>query len=84
MATAQIAVRIPEEILELLDDLVSRGVYQSRAAAVRAGIDAVLEFDRRRLTDRAIIEGYQRTPATELERDGALASLREAILEEPW
>jgi Arc/MetJ-type ribon-helix-helix transcriptional regulator len=84
MATEQIAVRIPEEGLELLDDLVSRGVYESRAAAVRAGIDAVLELDRRRLTDRAIIEGYQRTPATELERAGALGSLRDAILEEPW
>jgi Arc/MetJ-type ribon-helix-helix transcriptional regulator len=84
VATEQIAVRIPEEILELLDDLVSRGVYESRAAAVRAGIDAVLELDRRRLTDAAIIEGYQRTPPTELERDAALASLRDAILEEPW
>jgi Arc/MetJ-type ribon-helix-helix transcriptional regulator len=84
MATEQIAVRIPEDLLADLDELVSRGVYESRAAAVRAGIEAVLELDRRHLIDVAIIEGYRRTPPTEADREAALASLRDAILEEPW
>jgi len=84
MASGQIAVRLPEELLAVLDDLVSRGVYDTRAAAVRAGIEAVLELDRRRLTDLAVVEGYRRTPPTEVERAAAIASLREAILEEPW
>lgn len=84
VTTEQIAVRIPEELLALLDDLVTRGVYESRAAVVRAGIKALLEFDRRRLTDTAMVEGYQRTPPTAAERDAAIASLRDAILEEPW
>jgi Arc/MetJ-type ribon-helix-helix transcriptional regulator len=84
MATEQIAVRIPEDLLAVLDELVSRGVYASRAAAVRAGIEAVLELDRRHLTDLAVIEGYRRTPPTEADREAALASLRDAILEEPW
>ena len=84
MATAQIAVRLPEELLAVLDDLVGRGVYDSRAAAVRAGIEAVLELDRRRLTDLAVVEGYRRTPPTQAEREAAIASLRDAILEEPW
>lgn len=77
-------MRIPEELLALLDDLVTRGVYESRAAAVRAGIKALLEFDRRWLTDTAMVDGYQRTPPTAAERDAAIASLRDAILEEPW
>ena len=84
MATEQIAVRLPLDLLRVLDDLVARGVYESRAAAVRAGIEAVLELDRRRLTDDAIVDGYRRIPPTEIERQAAIASLRDAILEEPW
>lgn len=84
MATGQIAVRLSKELLSVLDDLVRRGVYESRAAAVRAGIEVVLELDRRRLTDLAVVEGYHRTPPSEAEREAAIASLRDAILEEPW
>jgi Arc/MetJ-type ribon-helix-helix transcriptional regulator len=84
MSTVQIAVRLPEIQLALLDDLVRRGVYESRAAAVRAGIEAIAEIDRRRHVDRAIVEGYQRLPPTDAERQAAIASLRDAIAEEPW
>lgn len=47
MPTEQIGGRLPEEQLEVLDDLVARGVYETRAAAVRAGIDVLVELDRR-------------------------------------
>jgi Arc/MetJ-type ribon-helix-helix transcriptional regulator len=84
MATEQIAVRLPEELLAEVDNLVARGLYASRAAAVRAGLEAVTESERRRQTDRAILDGYRRQPAGALEREAAVASLRDAILEEPW
>lgn len=84
MATEQIAVRLPTEQLEILDALVDRGVYPTRAAAVRAGIDALVELDRRRRCDRSIVEGYRRTPPTDAETAAAIASLRDAIAEEPW
>lgn len=84
MATEQIAVRVPDDQLAILDDMVERGVYRSRADAVRAGIRAVAELDRRQQTDRAIVEGYRRLPPTRSERDAAIASLRDAIAEEPW
>jgi Arc/MetJ-type ribon-helix-helix transcriptional regulator len=84
VASEQIAVRLSGELLVELDDLVQRGVYDSRAAAVRAGIEAVAELDRRRTTDAAVIEGYQRVPPTRAEEESAIASLRDAILEEPW
>lgn len=84
VATEQIAVRLPQELLTLLDDLVERGVYESRASAVRAGVEAVAELDRRRLTDQAIVEGYRRVPPTDADRRAAIASLRDAIAEEPW
>lgn len=84
VATEQIAVRLPKELLTVLDDLVARGVYESRAAAVRAGVEVVAELDRRRLTDLAIVEGYHRVPPTDADRQSAIASLRDAITEEPW
>jgi Arc/MetJ-type ribon-helix-helix transcriptional regulator len=84
VATEQIAVRLPEELLAQVDELVAQGVYDSRAAAVRAGLEAVAEAERRRQIDRAVVAGYQRIPAGQAERESAVASLRDAILDEPW
>jgi Arc/MetJ-type ribon-helix-helix transcriptional regulator len=84
MATEQIAVRLPVQLLGEIDELVARGVYESRAAAVRAGVEAVAASERRRQLDQAVIEGYRRRPASAAEHEAALASLRDAILEEPW
>lgn len=84
MATEQIAVRVPEEQLALLDSLIERGTYENRAAAVRAGIDFLLQLDRRRSIDQAITDGYRRLPPTDGEQDAAVASMAQAIAEEPW
>lgn len=84
VATQQIAVRLPEELLETLDQLVARGSYASRADAVRAGIEVIAELERHREVDRAIVDGYRRHPPTAGERAATIASLREAIVEEPW
>jgi Arc/MetJ-type ribon-helix-helix transcriptional regulator len=84
MGAQQIAVRLPEEVLDELDALVTRGVYGSRASAVRAGIEAVIARARREATDAAIVDGYRRVPPTDAEGSAAVASLRDAILEEPW
>jgi Arc/MetJ-type ribon-helix-helix transcriptional regulator len=84
MSTEQIAVRLPEPLLAVLDDLVARGQYESRAAAVRAGIELVVERDRRRLVDEAITEAYRRVPPTQGDLQAAIESMRSAIAEEPW
>lgn len=84
MATEQIVVRIPKPLLSDLDDLVASKTYDSRAAAIRASIKAVVKPARQRQIDQAIIDGYTRQPPTETESTAALISLREAILEEPW
>ena len=84
MSTEQIAVRLPVDQLQVLDDLVDRGVYATRAAAVRAGIEAVVELDRRRQDDHSIVAGYERRPPTDAETLAAIASMRDAIAEEPW
>jgi Arc/MetJ-type ribon-helix-helix transcriptional regulator len=84
MPTEQIAVRLPEELLERVDELVEAGVYESRAAAVRAGLEVLADLARRRALDNAILDGYRRVPPTPAERSSALASLHDAIAEEPW
>jgi len=81
MATEQIAVRIPKPMLAELDDLVASGPYESRAAA---GIATIVKFEHERPTDEAIVVGYTRRPQNRTEDSAALASLREAILDEPW
>jgi Arc/MetJ-type ribon-helix-helix transcriptional regulator len=84
VASEQIAVRLPKDLLAKLDDLVRSGLYESRAAAVRAGVEAIAQIERRREIDRSIVEGYERTPPLVVEEAAALESLREAIEEEPW
>jgi Arc/MetJ-type ribon-helix-helix transcriptional regulator len=83
MTSEQIAVRLPKDLLAKLDELVRSGLYESRAAAVRAGLEAISEIERRRQVDLSIIEGYTRTPPTPIEEAAALESLRQAIAEEP-
>jgi Arc/MetJ-type ribon-helix-helix transcriptional regulator len=84
VTSEQIAIRLPSELLHELDELIIHGVYDSRAAAVRAGIVAVTALQRGRAIDTAIVDGYRRLPPTNTELDAALASLRESIAEEPW
>lgn len=51
---------------------------------MRAGVAAIIALERRRELDDAIVAGYRRLPPTPEEDAAALASLREAIAEEPW
>ncbi len=84
MSTEQIAVRMPAELLRALDELVDAGRFESRAAAVRAGAEAIVRLEHERSLDRAIVEGYRCLPPDAREVDAALASLKDAILDEPW
>ncbi len=84
MQTQQVAVRLPLALLATVDRLVAEGVYPSRAAAVRAGLEAIAEAERGRAIDDAVVAGYTRVPPTDDEDAAALTSLREAIAEEPW
>jgi Arc/MetJ-type ribon-helix-helix transcriptional regulator len=57
----QIAVRLAEEDLERLDAAIARGAFPNRAAAVRAGLLAVLREER----ERQIADAYRRGYATD-------------------
>ncbi len=84
MHTKQIPLRLSDSLLAELDVLVASGSYRSRAAAIRAAIELIIEAEHQRRIDRAVIDGYTRHPPTEAEDRAATASMREAVEEEPW
>lgn len=61
--TKQIAVRLPEEVVDYLDALVHDGVIESRAAAVKLA----LERDRRRRLAEADILAIQQARRDDLD-----------------
>ena len=84
MQTKQVPVRLSSALLVDLDELVQHGVYQSRASAIRAGIEAIVKAEQQRRIDQQIVAGYTRCPPTEAEERASHTSMREAIEEEPW
>lgn len=82
--TVQIAVKLPDDLLERIDTLVSEGVFASRSAAVRHGLETVVEKRKRELIDEAFREGFRRFPETEEELQEATRLAIESIEEEPW
>ena len=63
--SVQIAVRLADDDLERLDAAVARGVFPSRAAAVRVGLQRLLGEER----EAQIAEAYRRGYATERQED---------------
>ncbi len=84
VATQQIAIRLEETVLAAVDDMVARGVFESRADAVRRALDLVIDGDEQRRIDEAYVAAYARAPQTAADQAAALESLRASILEEPW
>jgi Arc/MetJ-type ribon-helix-helix transcriptional regulator len=82
--TTQIAVKLPDEIVAKIDELVADGAFPSRSAAVRRGLEAVVAAHESRAIDRAYEEGYRATPETEAEIRQATRLAIESISDEPW
>lgn len=82
--TAQIAVKLPDDVLARVDELVREGSYESRSQVVRRGIDLVLAVERRSEVDRAYQQGYGRFPETKEELRDTERLAIESIREEPW
>lgn len=80
----QFAIRMSAELARSLDELVASGRFATRAEAVRAAIERLVEAERRREVGRAIVQGYERVPQTEAEVVAATAAATRAIEEEPW
>jgi len=82
--TTQIAVKLPDEMVALVDELVSEGAFPSRSAAVKRGLEAILKAHQNLTIDRAYATGYAQTPETQAELKEAMRLSIESIEEEPW
>lgn len=61
----QIAVRLPAPLLDEIDALVDSGRFETRAEAIRAGIEGLVDQEHRKRVGEAIVEGYTRFPQSE-------------------
>ncbi|MGZ8571393.1 MAG: ribbon-helix-helix domain-containing protein [Actinomycetota bacterium] len=80
----QIAVRIPDGLAESLEDLVRSGRFDTKAEAVRAALETLVEAERRRCLGEMMAEGYRRIPQDDSEVDAATRAAIRSIDEEPW
>lgn len=81
---AQFVTRLDDGLAREVDRLVEEGVVESRSAAVRLGLEGLIERHRRRRVGQAIVDGYLRQPQTEAEVGWADESTRRMIADEPW
>ena len=80
----QIAVRLEDELVAQVDQLVRSGVATSRSHAVRDALRALVDQQRRRSVGEAIAEGYRRLPQTDSEVAWSDEATVAMIAEEPW
>jgi Arc/MetJ-type ribon-helix-helix transcriptional regulator len=80
----QFVVRVPAELATSVDGLVSGGSFTSRSDAVRAGLELVVERERRAAIGREIVAGYERVPQAGDDVAWAQALGSAMIAEEPW
>lgn len=80
----QLVTRVSDAVAEAVDGLVRAGVFGSRSEVVRAGLEAVVERERRAAVGRSIVDGYRRIPQEEDDLAWPDAATAAMISEEPW
>ncbi len=75
MSSTQIAVRLPDDLLTRVDELVARGEAESRADAVRIALAALVRASESRRDGALIAAGYRRHPVGEPDDWGDLDAL---------
>jgi Arc/MetJ-type ribon-helix-helix transcriptional regulator len=80
----QFAIRMSDELARSLDQLVASGRFATRAEAVRAAIEQLLETERRHGIGQRIAEGYRAAPQTDAEVAAATTAAVHSIEQEPW
>lgn len=82
--TRQIAVKLPEALVDEIDRLVEGGAFDSRSQAIRTGLEAMVVERRRTAIDHRYRDAMSRLPETSEEIDEATALALTAINDEPW
>ncbi len=80
----QLVTRVPDALAGAVDDLVRAGVFTSRSEAVRAGLGAVIDQQRRARVGQEIVAGYRRIPQEHDDLSWPEAASAAMIAEEPW
>lgn len=80
----QFVTRIDDDLAAAVDALVSEGAVESRSDAVRRGLWALVDEERRRRTAEAIVAGYRARPQEADEVAWADEAAIRMISEEPW
>jgi Arc/MetJ-type ribon-helix-helix transcriptional regulator len=80
----QIAVKLPDDLVKAVDDLVASGRFPSRSSAVRRGLEALVSAQHREELDRRYEQGYRAAPESESEISEAIRLGVQAIHDEPW
>ncbi|MEN8041471.1 MAG: ribbon-helix-helix domain-containing protein [Actinomycetota bacterium] len=79
-----VAIRLPDDILERLDELVRPDGYATRTEAIRRAIEVLLDAHEQAAIDREIVDAYTRMPQTAEEVAIAKAATKALVEEEPW
>jgi Arc/MetJ-type ribon-helix-helix transcriptional regulator len=80
----QVTLKLPEDELARLDELIEAGRFPNRHAALRAAFERLLAAEAEALIDAQIVAGYERVPDGEALDPAALAAARRSIADEPW
>lgn len=80
----QIAIRIPDTLAGQLEELVASGRFDTKADAVRAALEALIDAERRADVGRRIVEGYRKVPQDHVDVAAAAEAASRSIDEEPW
>jgi len=80
----QIAVKLPDGLVQELDQLVAQGRFASRSSAVRQAVELVVSRQRRDDLEAAYANGYRQAPESASEMAEAKRLATQAIDDEPW
>jgi Arc/MetJ-type ribon-helix-helix transcriptional regulator len=80
----QVTLKLPDEEVARLDQLIEAGRFPNRHAALRAAFERLLEAEAEALIDAQIVAGYERVPDGDGLDAAALAAARRSIADEPW
>jgi Arc/MetJ-type ribon-helix-helix transcriptional regulator len=80
----QVTLKLPDDELARLDELIEAGRFPNRHAALRAAFERLLAAEAEALLDAQIVAGYERVPDGEGMDAAALAAARRSIADEPW
>lgn len=82
--TIQIAVKLPDELVARLDELVRGGSIPNRSSGVRRALEVLLAAEEHHRMDELFASGFRRFPDDGAELADATRLAIEAIEDEPW